>query len=107
MALFLEVNQSPGCGHHDVHAAPKLLNLAFLVDSAENGGGVKLDLLGVLEDVFLNLNGQLSGGRQDQSSDGLKLSGIPVFGKPVDHRQAESGSFSGSSLCYAQDVLSV
>ncbi len=80
MALFLQINQSPGCGHHNVHAAPQLLNLAFLVDAAENGGGVKLDLLGVIEDIFFNLNGQLSGGRQDQTSDGLKLSGIPVFG---------------------------
>ena len=106
MALFLQVNQSTGGSHDDVDASPQFLHLAFLIHSAKNCGCVELHVLRILEDIFLNLDSQFTGRCKDQSADGLKLAGVAVLGKPMNHRQAESCCLTGTSLRYAQDIFS-
>ena len=63
MALLLKINQATRRGNNDVDTASQLLHLAFLIYPSKNSRCVELNMLGIFQNVLLNLNGQFAGRR--------------------------------------------
>ena len=104
--LFHQVEQSTWGGHDDVDSAAKPLDLAVLLYTSKQGHRKKLGIFGVIDDVLFDLGGQFPRWGQNEATDGSKLSAVPLQMQAVDHGQTECRSFTGSRLCYAEDVVS-
>ena len=77
VALIAQVVQPPGGGNEHVHPPLQSLHLGALANAAENHRVPDVQIGSVLIKVFLDLQGQLPGGGQHQSPDGLVGLGDP------------------------------
>ena len=108
-ALALQVEQTAGCGHQNVHAAFDLADLRVHAHAAKNHGGVELQVFAIVTHRLFDLGGQFAGGCQHQSADGFAAK--TVFARLtqaqlVQHGQGKRGGFACAGLGASQQVLS-
>ena len=78
----------------------------MLLYPSKQGHRKELGVFGVIDDVLFDLGGQFPRWGQNEAPDRSKLSAVPLQMQAVDHGQTECRRFTGSGLCYAEDVVS-
>ena len=65
MALLHQVEQASGRGDDELGTAAQRVHLGLLSDSAKNERTLDVDVLAVVADALVNLNGELAGRREN------------------------------------------
>ena len=107
---MLEIQQTSGGGHQNVHTFFQLGNLRVHAHAAKDDGGAQLQVLAVGPDRLLHLGSKFPGGCQHQSTDAGTSEFIlraAAHGEAMQHGQGESGGFAGTGLCAAEQVVAV
>ena len=101
------VEQAPGRGHHDLDAAEQVLLLRAHGHAAVDDGRAQTDVLAVVLEAVVHLDGQLARGRHHQHADrvarrGERLVGLPL--EPLQDGQREGGGLAGAGLGSGHEV---
>src|SRR6185369_6070415 len=100
-----EILESAGAGHDDVGAPPDRGHLGVLAYAAEHGARGEAGRGGERPKSRVDLNGELTGGRQNQRARSPG-SGPGPAGQPCDHGQEERERLAGPRAAAAEDVTS-
>ena len=108
-ALLDEVLETPGAGHHDVHAVGERLLLVLLGDATEDHGGVQARGLGERGHGAVDLGGELPRGGQHQTGGAVRTAGHPAGAggetrEAGDQRQRERHRLAGARAAAAEHV---
>ena len=101
-ALLIQVTQAAGCGHQNVYAFPQFLYLGCLSHTAKNYRAAQGQMTAVVFKALTDLDGQLPGGSEDESTDGVP--GYRLAAQPLENRGGKGTGFSGARLGAAQHV---
>jgi hypothetical protein len=96
------VEQAAGRGDEHVDAAGELGVLVAEGDAADEQGDAQLVVDAVLDEVLLDLGGELAGRLEDEGARHAGA-GAALF-QHGDHRQGEGGGLAGAGLGDAEDV---
>ena len=101
-ALALEIHEPAGGSDQDIHAPLQLVHLGCLPHAAENDGGAEGEMPAVGLEALLNLEGQFTGGGEDQGADWppLALTGAEL----LENGGGEGAGLARAGLGAAQDV---
>ena len=98
-----EVQEPAGAGDDDVDPSLEGLLLGLGGDPAEDGGDVHVDDAGQGLDDLGDLEGELTGGGQDQA-DGVAGAGLVLLRQTLDQRQAEGQGLARAGAAAAEHV---
>lgn len=100
--LVVEINEPARSGYQDIHPPLQRLGLGGLTHAAENDGVAQLQILAVGRKALSNLDGQLAGRGEDQSTD--RTAGGGRGGQPLENGGGKGAGFARASLGTAQYV---
>ena len=103
------VHQTTGCGDEDLDALPQDLDLRVDAGAAVHDRRAQGAAPAVGLDGLADLDGELTGRRQDQHSDGVpgrREAAVGVPSEALQCRQNERGRLAGSGLGCGKDVAS-
>ena len=104
-ALLHEVEQAAGRGYEDVNAFSQRVGLCFLRYAAEDDGVAQAGVTAVGGNAFVNLYGQLAGGREDEATNGFCIAyGAGALVEQLQNGHRKSSGFAGAGLRAAQEV---
>src|SRR4051812_47065174 len=106
-ALLVMVEQAAGRSDQNIDTTLELNDLRPNADAAENCGRRLLRKFAVDADTLLDLNGELAGGRQYQSANGLAAIGSMrrrTCRQELQYRQHKAGRLAGTRLRAGQQI---
>lgn len=109
-ALLLQIEQTAGGGNQHIDTLFDAVDLWVHANTAKNDGGLDVEVGGVKAHVLFDLRRQLTGGSQDQRTDGLVAPLVAAafgFGQALQHRQGKGGRFAGAGLCACQQIAAL
>ena len=107
-ALASQIQQAPGGGHQNVHAAAQAADLRAHANAAKNDSAGQLQVLAIGFDRLFHLRSKLARGGQHQGADAgaaKAVLGAARHGQAVQDGQHKGGGFAGAGLGTAQNVL--
>ena len=103
MSLVAQIHQTSGRRHQHIHAGLHRLNLGRLSHAAKYHCRTYRQIFSILCKVFLNLQGQLPGGRQNQGTNGLVFPANPAL-KPLQNGNGKGRRFPSTGLGTSNEV---
>ena len=102
-----KVQQATRRGHKHIYTTDQAVLLRSIPYTAKDAGGRNSRKLGVLLKAIRYLDGQLTGGEQNQSPAGLGRTEFSRIQKELQYRQGECRRLSRSRLGDSQQVLAL
>ena len=99
-ALLAQVEQAARRRDQDVAAMPRLVDLRFLGDAAEDDQRAQVAVLAVVDDALRDLRGELARRREHQRARIASAAGAEL----LQHRQREAGGLAGAGLRAGEHV---
>ena len=105
MSLIHEVKESSRSGDQYVDSLAKTLDLLALTHTTEHDGLVESCVSSIRLKALLNLDSELSSGRDDESLDlAFSLVGIFFCNKELDDRNSECSSLARTGLSQSLEI---
>ena len=101
-ALAHQVQQPARRGDQHVRPRLQLAGLGVLRDAAKNHAAFQRQVFAIGAEIFVNLQGQLSGGGENQGVQAVRS--IPSAMQPVQDGQGEGGCFASARLSATQQI---
>ena len=103
MAFLKQIEQTPGCGHDDIHAFLELADLRLIADAAEDHGRANRTGLAIGAYGFVDLGGEFARRREHQYPRFLLLG----LAQAMQQRQGEGSGLAGAGLGGGKHVLAL
>jgi len=104
VTLVNEVEQTPRRGDEDIDTLLQCTDLGMLFHSSINHAVTDAGIGGILPQAVVDLDGQLTGGREDQCFDLSSFTMAFILIKLLNDGQCEGGSLAGACLCQSQYI---
>ncbi len=104
VTLVNKVEQTARCGNQDVYAVLQRTYLCMLFHSAIDHAMPDAGVSGVLPKTVVDLDGQFTGRRKDQSFDLSSFSMAFILIELLNDGECKGGGLSGAGLCQSQYV---
>ena len=101
--LLVEVDETAGGGHQNIHAPADGVHLGGLAHAAEDHRRAQAEVFAVSLDALLDLEGQFPGGGENEGPDGAQPTGMGG-GKTLQNGGGKGAGLAGAGLGDAQHV---